>query len=49
MVEKDFWTTTIVVIVSVIAVKIGVDNLEWGLNAVGWIDTLPSKTHQKAR
>jgi hypothetical protein len=47
MPERDPWTTALVIMVSVIAVKIGVHNLEWALNAVGLIDTLPA--HHRVR
>ncbi|MGC1247912.1 MAG: hypothetical protein WA865_16970 [Spirulinaceae cyanobacterium] len=30
---KDIWTTVLVVLVSIIAVKIGIQNLQWGLKA----------------
>jgi len=29
--QKDFWTTVLVIFVSLIAVKLGIQNLEWGL------------------
>jgi len=32
--QRDPWTIALVIVVSVIAVKIGVHNLEWGLKTV---------------
>jgi hypothetical protein len=32
--RTDPWTTALVIFVSLIAVKIGIDNLQWGLKTV---------------
>jgi hypothetical protein len=42
--QRDPWTTALVIFVSVIAVKIGVHNLEWGLKTVGHVFP-PMETH----
>lgn len=36
------WTTTLVVIVSIIATSIGVYNLEWFLNSTCVVNTMPT-------
>ena len=35
--QRDPWITALVILVSVIVVKIGVHNLEWGLKTVGHV------------
>jgi hypothetical protein len=37
--QRDPWTIALVILVSVIAVKIGVHNLEWGLKTVSDVVT----------
>lgn len=32
--QKDNWTTVLVIFVSLIAVKLGIQNLEWGFKTV---------------
>jgi hypothetical protein len=36
---KDPWTTALVIVVSLIAVKIGIQNLEWALKTAGDVVT----------
>lgn len=38
------WTTTVVVIVSIIATAIGAYNLEWFLNATCVVHTMPANS-----
>ncbi len=40
--EMKPWTTSLVVIISVIATSIGAYNLEWFLNTACLIDTMPT-------
>jgi hypothetical protein len=44
---RDPWTTILVIIVSITATVIGYRNLEWALNAVDLIDTMPSKSDHR--
>ncbi len=47
MYQRDPWTTALVIFVSIITLIIGIHNLEWGLNAIGVIHTMPSNEHRK--
>jgi hypothetical protein len=37
--QKDSWTLALVIFVSIVAVKIGVHNLEWGLKTASEVIT----------
>jgi hypothetical protein len=45
--QRDTWTTLLVIFVSMIAVQIGFNNLQWGLNTVVEIITqMETRTHK---